>query len=77
MSHPADLIRSICKLLEKDYDPHHHDYIIEKVSRYCARPVLCQLTFPSAPALGFTNSAAGCPALFVGFTATMAGSDFS
>ena len=41
MSHPADLIRSICKLLEKDYDPHHHDYIIEKVSRYCARPVLC------------------------------------
>jgi hypothetical protein len=31
----------------------------------------------SAPALGSTNSAAGCPALFVGFKATMARSDFS
>jgi hypothetical protein len=49
----------------------------DTVSRYCARPVLCWLAFPSAPALGSTNSAAGCPALFVGFTATMARSDFS
>src|SRR5260370_9737917 len=47
------------------------------VPRYCARPVLCCLTCPSAPALGSTNSAAGCPALFVGFTATMAGANFS
>ena len=40
-------------------------------------PCFADFTFPSAPALGSTNSAAGCPALFVGFTATMAGSDFS
>jgi len=33
--------------------------------------------FPLAPALGSTYSAAGCPALFAGFTATMAKSDFS
>jgi hypothetical protein len=46
-------------------------------SRYCARCVLCRLAFPSAPALGSTDSAAGCPALFIGFPATMAGSDFS
>ena len=32
---------------------------------------------PSAPALRSTNSAAGRPALFVGFTATTPGSDFS
>ena len=49
----------------------------DTVPRYCARPVRCWLTFPSAPALGSTDSAAGCPALFVSFTATMAGSDFS
>jgi hypothetical protein len=30
----------------------------DTVRRYCARPVLCLLTFPSAPALGSTNSAA-------------------
>src|SRR6266540_6840030 len=30
-------------------------------SRYCARYVLCRLAFPSAPTLGSTNSAAGCP----------------
>ena len=46
-------------------------------SRPCVRCVLCQLAFPSAPTLGSANSAAGCPALFVGFSATMAGSDFS
>jgi len=49
----------------------------DTVPRYCARPVRCWLTFPSAPALGSTDSAAGCPALFVSFTATMTGSDFS
>src|SRR5690348_204527 len=43
----------------------------------CARRVLCWLAFPSAPALGSTDSAASRLALFVGFTATMAGSDFS
>src|SRR6266404_6741050 len=42
-----------------------------------SRRVLCWLAFPSAPALGSTNSAASRLALFVGFTATMAGSDFS
>ena len=47
----------------------------DTVPRYCARPVLCCLTFPSAPALGSASSAAGCPALFVGFTATMAESE--
>jgi hypothetical protein len=31
--------------------------------------VLCQLAFPSAPTLGSADSAAGCPALFVGFSA--------
>jgi hypothetical protein len=39
--------------------------------------VLCQSAFPLVPALGSTNSAADRSALFVGFTATMAGSDFS
>ena len=33
--------------------------------------------FPLVPALGSTHSAAGCPALFAGFIATMAESDFS
>src|SRR5262249_48885355 len=46
------------------------------LSRSCARRVLCWLTFPSASALGSTDSAAGCPALFVGFPATIAESDF-
>src|SRR6266478_3133701 len=41
-----------------------------------ARRVLCWLAFPSASALGSTDSAAGCPALFVGFPATIAESDF-
>ena len=49
----------------------------DTLSRSCARRVLCWLAFPSAPALGSTNSAARRLALFVGFTATMAGSDFS
>ena len=39
--------------------------------------MLCWSVFPSAPALRSTGSAAGRPALFAGFLATMAGSDFS
>src|SRR6516164_7867417 len=39
--------------------------------------VLCWCTFPSVPTLRSTSSAADRSALFVGFTATMAGSDFS
>src|SRR5205823_3606434 len=46
------------------------------LSRSCARRVLCWLAFPSASALGSTDSAASCPALFVGFPATIAESDF-
>src|SRR6266700_3833320 len=49
----------------------------DTVARFCARSVLCWLAFPSAPALGSTDSAADRSALFVGFTATTAGSDFS
>jgi ABC transporter substrate binding protein len=39
----------------------------DTLSRSCARRVLCWLAFPSASALRSTDSAAGCPALFVGF----------
>ena len=49
----------------------------DTLSRSCARRVLCWPAFPSAPALRSTGSAADRPALFVGFIATMAGSDFS
>src|SRR5258708_6327899 len=49
----------------------------DTVARFCARPVLCWLAFPSAPALGSAGSAADRSALFTGFTATTAGSDFS
>src|SRR5712692_2926368 len=49
----------------------------DTLSRSCARRVLCWPAFPSVPALRSTRSAAGCPALFAGFFATMAGSDFS
>ena len=38
--------------------------------------LLCSPAFLLVPALGSTGSAAGCPALFVGFAATMAESDF-
>ena len=41
-----------------------------------ARCVLCWPAFPLASALGSTGSAADRSALFVGFTATMAESDF-
>ena len=47
------------------------------LTRFCARRVLCRPAFPSAPALRSTDSAADCSALFVGFLATMAGSDSS
>src|SRR3954447_8585517 len=49
----------------------------DTLSRFCARHVLCCPVFPLVSALGSPGSAAGCPALFVGFTATMAGSDLS
>ena len=48
----------------------------DTLARSCARRVLCWLAFPLASALRSTGSAAGCPALFVGFAATMAESDF-
>src|SRR5262245_52123706 len=51
--------------------------VCDTVVRFCARPVLCWLAFPSAPALRSTGSAAVETALFVGFPATMAESDFS
>ena len=44
---------------------------------FCVQCVLCWCAFPSVPALRSTNSAADHSALFVGFTATMARSDFS
>src|SRR5713226_7320865 len=49
----------------------------DTVARFCARPVLCWFAFPSVPALGSTDSAADRSALFTGFTATTARSDFS
>ena len=59
----------------------------DTLSRLCVRRVLCWPAFPLVPALGSTGSAAlgpaadrsagGRSALFAGFTATMAWSDFS
>src|SRR5437764_68178 len=59
----------------------------DTLSRHCVRRVLCWPAFPSVPALGSPGSAAcfssagraagGPSALFAGFIATMAGSDFS
>jgi hypothetical protein len=49
----------------------------DTLSRFCARRVRCCLAFPSVPALGSICSAPGRPALFAGFFATMAESDFS
>jgi len=46
-------------------------------SRPCVRCMRCCSAFPLVPGLGSTGSATGCPALFVGFTATMPKSDFS
>src|SRR5438132_13814863 len=59
----------------------------DTLTRLCARHVLCWSAFPLIPALRSTGSAAvgcaadcsadSCSALFAGFLATMAGSDFS
>src|SRR5262245_30748494 len=49
----------------------------DTVARFCARSVLCWFAFPLASALCSTGSAAVGTALFVGFPATMAESDFS
>ena len=49
----------------------------DTLSRSCARRVLRWPAFPSAPALRSTVSAADRSAMFVGFIATMPGSDFS
>src|SRR5262245_13297903 len=49
----------------------------DTLMRLCVRRVLCQTAFPLVPALRSTNSAADRSALFAGFPATMAGSDFS
>jgi hypothetical protein len=62
-------------------------FFLDAGARKSARHVLCWSAFPLVPALGSTGSAvagsaadcstAGFAALFAGFTATMAGSDFS
>ena len=46
-------------------------------ARYCARCVLCCSAFSLVSGLGSPHSAAGFPALFVGFPATTPKSDFS
>ena len=46
-------------------------------ARLCVRCVLCWSAFPLVPGLGSANSAAGRPALFIRFIATMPESDFS
>src|SRR5580692_7552578 len=48
----------------------------DALSRSCARRAFCWPAFPLVPALGSAGSAAGRPALFVGFTATTAEADF-
>src|SRR6266705_5129360 len=48
----------------------------DTLARSCARRVLCWSAFPSVPALCSTNSAADRSALFAGFTAPFAESDF-
>src|SRR4029450_7108591 len=49
----------------------------DTLTRLCVRRVLCWLAFPLASALRSTGSATVETALFVGFPATMAESDFS
>src|SRR6266508_5367799 len=49
----------------------------DTLTRLCVRGVLCLLAFPLGSALRSTGSAAVETALFVGFPATMAESDFS
>jgi len=51
--------------------------LCDALSRLGVRSVSSWSAFPSAPALGSTNSATDRSALFAGFIATMAGSDFS
>jgi hypothetical protein len=46
-------------------------------ARLCVRCVLCRSAFPLVLGLGSANPAAGRPALFIGFIATMPESDFS
>src|SRR5215813_9885559 len=48
----------------------------DTLTRLCVRHVLCWFAFPLVSALRSTSSAADCSALFTGFTATMAESDF-
>ena len=48
----------------------------DTLSRSCAQYVLCWPVFPLASTLRSTDSAADCSALFVGFPANMAESDF-
>src|SRR6516225_1920984 len=51
--------------------------VCDTLIRLCVRHVLCWFAFPLVPALRSTDSAADCSALFAGFPATMARSDFS
>jgi len=62
------LVLATCRMRSSAWDT---------LSRSCARRVRCWSAFPLASALGSIGSAAGCPALFVDFSATMAESDFS
>jgi hypothetical protein len=48
----------------------------DTLTRLCARRVLCWSAFPLVSVLGSTGSAADRSALFAGFAATMAESDF-
>jgi hypothetical protein len=47
-------------------------HFIFRIEHLAALGTLRLAAFPSASALGSTDSAAGCPALFVGFPATIA-----
>ena len=49
----------------------------DTLSRFCARHVRCWSAFLPFPTLRSTCSVTGCPALFAGFVAAMAESDFS
>jgi hypothetical protein len=62
------LTASVCRTRRSAWDTR---------SRLRVRCVLCSSVFLLVPALGSTGSAAVAPALFVGFPATMAESDFS
>src|SRR4051812_36131070 len=49
----------------------------DTLTRLCVRCVCGSCLFPLAPSLGSPGSASGGPELFVGFAATVEGSDFS